>query len=285
MNKMAFIVGHNSLARGAVRIDTDETEYEFNSRLALLIEELAPAYGIEARIFHRIPVGSVRRELDQVYEQVDAWGALAAAELHFNSHDSRAHGSEVLSSGTALSLRLAANVQREIVAALGLKDRGVKTVGAGKRGGMSLHSGKCPAILIEPFFGSSEKDLSHMMQRGGPRAIAHALLRGAREAMASFPRKDITESRTMKAAQAQRKAQTRAAQSVCGIGVVQIAQTVTGGAQTPAQAIEAVRPLMEFAPHLSGLLAGFAIAMLVVSFMKTKEIEAARVDDFGREIR
>lgn len=285
MKKLAIIVAHNSLSRGAVRVDTGETEYEFSSRLALLIEDLAPKYGFEVRTFYRTPVGNLRRELDMTYDQVDAWGADASIEPHFNSHDSSAHGSEVLSSGSALSLRLAASVQREIVAALGLKDRGVKTIGSRQRGGMSLHSGKCPAILIEPFFGSSHKDLSHMMQRGGQSAIANAVLRGAREAMASFPRKDITESRTMKAAQAQRKAQTRAAQSVCGIGVVQVAQTITGGAQTPAEAVEAVRPLMEFAPHLSGVLAGFAIAMLVVSFMKTKEIEAARVDDFGREIR
>ena len=65
----------------------------------------------------------------------------------------------MLSSGTVALLRLAALVQAAIVGVLGLPDRGVKTRQPDDRGGASLHSGRAPAILIEPYFASNERDL------------------------------------------------------------------------------------------------------------------------------
>jgi N-acetylmuramoyl-L-alanine amidase len=282
MRKLAIIVGHNGEAQGAARVDTGETEFVWNNSLARLIERLSSDFDIEVRVFFRVPGGGLKRELERVYREVDLWGADMSIELHFNGHHNpSARGTETLSSGTALSLRLAVNVQREMVASLGLRDRGVKTVGRGGRGWRSLYSGKAPAIMIEPFFGTNADDCRAADQQ----TIALAVLRGAAETFATFPRKDLSESRSIKAAHTQRKAQKGAGRAVGGVCVVQVADALTGGAQTPGQAIEAIRPLMDYAPHLSFGLAGIAVVLLVLSHMKTDEIEQARIDDSVREIR
>lgn len=49
-------------------------------------------------------------------------------------------------------------LQDAMLAALGRRDRGIKILGRTDRGGRSLHAGRAPAVLVEPFFGSSTGD-------------------------------------------------------------------------------------------------------------------------------
>lgn len=149
--KIAIVVGHNARAQGAVRVTDGKTEYHWNTDLAELIRDHDPD---SIRIFRRVHQGSYSREIDRVYSEVDKWGADCSVELHFNSASSSAHGCETLSSGTKGSLALAGHIQTRMKAALGARDRGVKTVSKGGRGGRSLWAGQSPAALIEPYFGS-----------------------------------------------------------------------------------------------------------------------------------
>ena len=177
--KLAIVVGHNARAQGAVRADTGETEFAWNSRLAAMIEEQAAEYpGIEVKTFFRNPaLRSYRAEIRDVYARTDAWGASATNELHFNSHHNpNATGTETLSSGSVMSLRYAEALQDEMLDALGLRDRGEKIVRTG-RGSTSLISGRAPAALIEPFFGSSPKGQAATDEPEEMRALAHAVLR------------------------------------------------------------------------------------------------------------
>ncbi|WP_422049925.1 N-acetylmuramoyl-L-alanine amidase [Shimia sp.] len=179
--KLAIVVGHNARAQGAVRRDTGETEFSWNSRLSEIIEDRAGRFpGMFVKTFFREDVGSYRRELREVYRQVDEWGAEASCELHFNSHSTTsATGTETLTSGTPLSRQFAMAVQREMLDALGLRDRGLKTVSRTDRGGKSLFVGRAPAILIEPFFGSSPKGLAATDEHDEMVFLADAILRGA----------------------------------------------------------------------------------------------------------
>ena len=181
--KLAIVVGHNARAQGAVRPDTRETEWAWNSRLAKLIEEEAHLFPrIEVKTFFREHCGSYQREIEAVYDQVDAWGADASNELHFNSHTSRtATGTEVLSSGSAASLRYAGALQDRMGAALGLKDRGVKIRRSG-RGSESLIAGRAPAVLIEPFFGSSPQGQRATDELHEQRALARSILLATQDA-------------------------------------------------------------------------------------------------------
>ncbi len=130
VKKLAVVIGHNSRQQGAVRKDTGVSEYIWNGKLADIMESLAGEFGIEVKVFRREYVGSYSREIDAVYGKVDRWGPDGSLELHFNGNDDpKASGTEMLSSGTARSLALAQCVQNEVVIALGLRDRGVHTVG------------------------------------------------------------------------------------------------------------------------------------------------------------
>ncbi|MCB1368096.1 MAG: N-acetylmuramoyl-L-alanine amidase [Rhodobacteraceae bacterium] len=143
MKRLAIVVGHNSEKQGAVRGDTGETEFVWNSDMAKMIEGEAQAYpDLEVKTFYRQPGLGYTREIRRVYEETDRWGANATVELHFNSSASpNASGAETLTSGTPASMALAVSVNQEMVAALGLKDRGVKTRSASDRGGAGQLAG------------------------------------------------------------------------------------------------------------------------------------------------
>lgn len=182
LKKLAIVVGHNSQSQGAVRQDTGETEFSWNSRLAKMIEDLAPNYaGLTVKTFFRTPGLGYSREIKDVYRRTDEWGADVTNELHFNSHHkASATGTETLSSGSRMSLKYCEALQDEMLAALDLRDRGKKIVRTG-RGSASLISGRAPAALIEPFFGSSPKGLAATDEDHEMRDLAHAVLKATHD--------------------------------------------------------------------------------------------------------
>ena len=280
--KLAIVVGHNSASQGAVRQDTGESEFVWNGRLARRIERLAGDYGLQVRTFFRTPGGGYSTEIRRVYAEVDAWGADASVELHFNGASSaEATGTETLSSGTALSLRLAESVQREMVLALGLRDRGIKTRSRSDRGGMSLISGRAPAILVEPFFGSSPVGNRATDEETEQERLADAILRGTAEAFQSFPRSTLTGSRTIRAAETQRTAQAVQRQAGIAAGVAAAATQ----AREQIEAIPAVGGLADWLPWVALGLIGVVLAATVVQRVMSDRIEEARVDDHERGIR
>lgn len=282
--KLAIVVGHNSDKQGAVRGDTGESEFRFNSRIAEMMHEINrqnPVPNLELRTFFRRPGLGYSREIAEVYDTVDRWGADASIELHFNgAADSRATGTEVLSSGTAASLRLATALQKEITRTLGLRDRGIRTRTRQDRGGQSLFSGRAPAVLVEPFFGSSPLGQQATDERHEERALAAAYLVGAVEAMRTFPRSDLGESRTLTAARKQAVSDVvkggAAAGSASSAVVAAVADAQTQvGALGPA----ATGALADWLPYVSAGLALVALAATVYGNIQTRKIKAARVDD------
>ena len=185
--RLALVIGHNAKSGGAIRRDTGENEYSWNGRLAKMMHALAPEYGLETKIFRRKAGVSYYRQIKAVYTSVDRWEADGSIELHFNgSANPKANGVETLSSGSTRSLLLASAVQNEMVETIGLKDRGVKVRGRNQRGGLSLHKGRTPAIIGEPFFGSNRCDLAASDEDAEMKAIAGAYLRGAAKAFAAI---------------------------------------------------------------------------------------------------
>lgn len=155
MTRIALVVGHNPASQGAVRATDKRTEYDWNGDLAAAIMAHAPAM---YRVFRRPSGRGYSAEIRETYAAVDAWGASASIELHFNGGAASATGTETLSSGSANSRKLAALIQPAMVVALGLRDRGILIRGKSERGGASLHAGRAPAVLIEPYFGSNKAD-------------------------------------------------------------------------------------------------------------------------------
>jgi N-acetylmuramoyl-L-alanine amidase len=157
MARLAITVGHNKKAQGAVRTTDKRTEYDWMSELASEIRALDRD---NVEIFLRVSHGRrYTAEINKVYGEVDDWGADASIELHFNGAASPlVSGTETLSSGSRGSVALAKSVQSAMLNTLGLRNRGIKYPGQIGRGGRSLFAGKAPAILVEPYFGSSPSD-------------------------------------------------------------------------------------------------------------------------------
>lgn len=188
MKKLAIVVGHNQRSQGAVRPDTKESEFVYNSVLARIIVREAELYGIEARIFFRTPEGGYTKEIQRVYAEVDKWGADGAIELHFNAASAAATGTETLTSGSVRSTLLAQEVQMEMVEALGLRNRGiiVRNARTQGRGYLSLVSGSTPTILVEPFFATGAADRVATDDAREKEKLAQAMLEGAQKAFEKF---------------------------------------------------------------------------------------------------
>ena len=155
--KSAVGVGHNSRQPGAYAAGV--SEFNFNSQVAeAMLTGTESVSELELKVFSRKYANSYSREVREVYRQVDAWGADASIELHFNAAGPSATGSETLSSGSTGSVALASAIQEAQLSHLGLRDRGVKVIGLKNRGGLSVKAGRAPAAITEPFFATNDMD-------------------------------------------------------------------------------------------------------------------------------
>jgi len=188
--KLAIVVGHNRKAKGVVaKSPFNLQEFDFNRDLAGVMVNFAKYYGIQAKVFYRVPRGSYTKEIKEVYGKVDEWGADASIELHFNAGNGRTRGTLMLSGPSAQSLKMAHDVQ-DMVCALynrtGKQDLGVTKYRNVKRGRASLITGKAPAILTEPFFGDVKAEC-RMVDKVGLDALANAYLAGISQAFDTKP--------------------------------------------------------------------------------------------------
>ncbi len=290
MYKLALVVGHNSERQGAHSPHLDVSEWLYWSRWAhgFATSNDPELSGFVAKVFYRPPEVGYGAQIKQVYSEVDAWGADASVELHFNSSASKsAHGCEMLSSGSKLSMALAAELQKNTVFSCYEGDersginRGVKTPMESDRGYMSLHTGRAPAVIIEPFFGSNQKDCEHVAGDELAGAMTEAISFTFRN---QFPRKDLDDSRTMKAAKKQR------ASTMIGMGtsIAGAASSVVENLGNPDDVVEAAQTasaLSEFMPFLGPSLIVIAVAAFIYNRAQTEAIEDAREDDHARGIR
>ena len=177
--KVAVVVGHNSKAPGAsAKSPLSISEFKYYNKIADKMVSLSGG-GITCKRFNRVKTGGYGSEIRKVYAQVDAYNPDISIELHFNAAGPTATGTETLSSGSSGSLALSKALQDAQLKHLGLTNRGVKVKSRGDRGGLSLHIGRAPAALIEPFFGSNTKDCkaAHAL---GIEGMAKMLLEGIR---------------------------------------------------------------------------------------------------------
>lgn len=177
-SRLALVIGHSARNSGAYAVSPiDNTEYYWNTQLALAVLSFAGVNGVDCGIFFRDGIG-----VHGAYRQVKEWGAGTCIELHFNSFNSRVSGTETLHGEYDKSKELAALVHREILKIYDRpkrKDRGIRKRVPGERGGRSLSQlTHIPSIIVEPFFGdvSTEAQLgmSHFDDYAQALVKAHA---------------------------------------------------------------------------------------------------------------
>lgn len=159
---IAIIVGHTNENGGAyAQPPINSREYAYNSDLAFRLQKyIINNYfnkGIDCQIIYRDDIGC-----SGAYSMANELDAKVIIELHFNSvSNSKINGSETLfHDNHRYSRDLAISIQDAICDALrkGKESRGVKKLLAGDRGWGNLNLAKCPACIIEPFFGSNPAD-------------------------------------------------------------------------------------------------------------------------------
>lgn len=159
--KIAICVGHSRfigdrMDGGAVSVG-GMSEHTYNCGLAGMISAKLDVDSVIVSSYRGNGYGSAQRWLA---DHIKEMGATAAVELHFNSATGHARGHEWLywhSSPRSKALANALRVSME-AAALGLPSRGTKSKTAADRGAEFLRGTHCPAVICEPFFGSSPED-------------------------------------------------------------------------------------------------------------------------------
>ena len=159
MISLGVVVGHTSEKQGATAVaPISKSEYALNRELAIDIWREAKEQGIDAKVYLKDKVNE-----GLLYAQVSSDND-ASVELHFNSFsDASARGSLVL---YLKDKDFAEAIHRNVISSLTedkakRKNNGVvlPEVGTGyERGIRQLKKSTIPCCIIEPFFGSNQKD-------------------------------------------------------------------------------------------------------------------------------
>lgn len=155
--RIAIVIGHNTKSQGTVRVSDGVTENAWCDMLGEKVRALNP---MQVGLFRRAPnsdPNKVGAEIRACYDLVNEWDADVSCELHLNSVTSPgATGTETLFATNA-GKAVATKLQPAVVAALGLRDRGLVHRPSGN-GAISLLHGKAPAVLLESYFASNPYD-------------------------------------------------------------------------------------------------------------------------------
>ena len=161
LKKVAICVGHSRIGdRGASSVGGVD-EWTYNKKVADLLQNHLRHQGVQSVVFDDYPSESYSRAMDWLAQSVAKEKCDIAIELHFNSYSSsKAEGYEYLHyTGSQNGKRLANCFLRSHEETFKVQNsRGIKSVGSGQRGVSFLRSVPPPAVICEPFFGSSPKE-------------------------------------------------------------------------------------------------------------------------------
>lgn len=151
MKLCALVIGHKKASPGARNRKAGLTEFAFNDRLARGIERAVKGVKVQ-RVY--------RRTYRTLPKDINKLGPDFIVSLHCNAFNGNATGTEVLyyhrsRKGKAIARQL----NKKLVAALGLRNRGIKAKTSEDRGGYLLRYTQAPCVIAEPFFIDNNRDL------------------------------------------------------------------------------------------------------------------------------
>jgi len=152
-------------------------ERDFNLKLASKLSAKLTCRGIPSKIFDHYDGRGYGSAMADVARQVKNAGCTVAIELHFNSATPSANGHEWLYWHSSVKGKAIAEKFERCFSRLfpGSRSRGVKPITRNDRGGKFLELTHCPAIILEPFFGSNEADCERITIDTLAEAYANAL--------------------------------------------------------------------------------------------------------------
>ena len=179
---IAICVGHSRKIGerydgGAYSNALEINERDFNLKVAVKLSAELTRRGIPSKIFDHYAGNGYGYAMTDAAEQVKKAQATMAIELHFNSASPSATGHEWLywhssTNGKAIAEKFESEFKKVFPS---IKARGIKPIRKTDRGGKFLELTHCPAIIVEPFFGSNEDDCEAISIDGLATIYANAI--------------------------------------------------------------------------------------------------------------
>lgn len=154
--KVAICIGHNSRNKGAFSLYLNQSEFDYNTRIAKLVKDEMPDC---IEVFNRFYENSYSREIENLAKRVNLNEFDLVVELHFNAAVPSARGCEALYyHNSILGKKYADSFCEAITYEYFSENRGSKPLSLETdRGFLFVQKMKAPAIILEPFFGSNSE--------------------------------------------------------------------------------------------------------------------------------
>ncbi len=165
---VAVVVGHRRSSPGAKNASLNVSEWDYNDDVAKRVKSKVKMADVEVVYQEDVSDGHLRfpaklNDLDPDF----------IVSLHCN-FTAGASGTETLYHHQSRNgERLASMLQDAVLKSLGLRDRGIKPVSGG-RGWHLLANTKAPAVIVEPFYMSSDREMKLGLERKEELAAAYA---------------------------------------------------------------------------------------------------------------
>ena len=179
---IAICIGHSRKIGGrydggAYSEHLKTNERDFNLKVATKLSANLTRKGIPSQIFSDYAGNGYGSAMVNAADQVRKAQATMAIELHFNSASPDANGHEWLYWFNSLNgASIAKNFETEFKRVFpSIKSRGIKMITRVNRGGKFLELTHCPAVILEPFFGSNKNDCDQITIDGLASAYANAI--------------------------------------------------------------------------------------------------------------
>lgn len=188
MIDVMLCVGHSRRGDkcGAVSV-YGEDEYSYNSLVAVKTAWLLDDHGISAEVISDYPYKGYSAAMRWVGQKCYERSAKLAVELHFNSASrAAACGHEwLIYEGSAGGEKVARSFERTMIAHRPeAQVRGVKELSSPKQNGYGfVYHTPCPAVVLEPFFGSNAQESSEFIPH--PEVLAGIYAEAIRSCLSS----------------------------------------------------------------------------------------------------
>jgi N-acetylmuramoyl-L-alanine amidase len=173
MKTVAVCVGHSRKGDNGALNTNGVSEHQFNRKVGQLTCAVLNERGYNAILFDSYSGSGYSSAMSWVGQQCKLNKAVCAVELHFNSAGPFAEGHEWLYWGRSTnSKRLAECFNNAFSKSFPQATvRGAKPIGSSDRGSLFLRLTPCPAIILEPFFGSNKDET--VFYTNNQTALAH----------------------------------------------------------------------------------------------------------------
>ena len=177
--KIGIFVGHSRRGdQGAVSIG-GVSEFVFNLPVAENLRAELTARGIASEVVHWYGGNSYGAAMSWVGKKCREAGFTAAIELHFNAASAQANGHEFLFFHTSakahrLAAAFAESFQHRFPFSRPRAQSGLLRRSAADRGTLFLRRTPCPAVILEPFFGSNPEEWDYFSANKKLLAISYA---------------------------------------------------------------------------------------------------------------